>query len=209
ILAAHGVDAREAFRLFREDRVLNVAPAYLRPGFAFGGSCLPKDIRSFLSLAQGKDIAAPFLRNVLPSNQAIIDHVFEAILRQGRQRVALFGLAFKQGTDDLRESPFVTLAEKLIGRGFELRIYDRYVQGARLMGSNRAYIEREIPHIERLMADDVATALDGSRVAVIGHIAAEDQSALVAALDGQTVFDLAGIKALETRPGINYMGICW
>jgi GDP-mannose 6-dehydrogenase len=209
VLAAYGVDAREAFRLFREDHVLNIAPTYLRPGFAFGGSCLPKDIRSFLSLAQGKDVASPFLRSVLASNQGIIDRACEAILRQGRQRVALFGLAFKQGTDDLRESPFVTLAERLIGRGFDLRIYDRQVQVARLMGSNRAYIEREIPHIERLLADDVASTLDGSRVAVIGHVEPEDQSALVAALDGQTVFDLAGIKALEAKPGITYTGICW
>jgi GDP-mannose 6-dehydrogenase len=209
ILAGYGVDAREAFRLFREDRVLNIAPAYLRPGFAFGGSCLPKDIRSFLSLAQGKDIAAPFLRNVLASNQSIIDRVYETILLQGRQRISLFGLAFKQGTDDLRESPFVTLAERLIGRGYDLRIYDRQVQVARLMGSNRAYIEREIPHIERLLANDVAAALDGSRLAVIGHIAPEDQATLVAALDGQTVFDLAGIKLLEGKPGIAYRGVCW
>ncbi len=201
ILSAYGVDAREAFRLFREDRTLNISPAYLRPGFAFGGSCLPKDIRSFLSLAQRKDVAAPFLHNVLTSNQAIVDRVYEAILRQGRQRVSLFGLAFKQGTDDLRESPFVTLAERLIGRGFDLRIYDRQVQVARLMGSNRAYIEREIPHIDRLLVDDPAAALEGSRLVVVGHIAPEDQPALLAALDGQTVFDLAGIPALEKKCG--------
>ncbi len=209
ILAAYGVDAREAFRLFREDRALNISPAYLRPGFAFGGSCLPKDIRSFLSLAQRKDVAAPFLGSVLTSNQAVVDRAYEAILHQGRQRVSLFGLAFKQGTDDLRESPFVTLAERLIGRGFDLRIYDREVRLARLMGSNRAYIEREIPHIEKLLADDVAAALEGSRIAVVGHIAAEDQPALLTALDGQTVFDLAGIPALEGKPGIAYHGLCW
>nr|WP_294522945.1 nucleotide sugar dehydrogenase [uncultured Rhodopila sp.] len=209
ILAAHGVDAREAFRLFREDRTLNISPAYLRPGFAFGGSCLPKDIRSFLSLAQKKDVAAPFLHNLLTSNQAIVDRVYEAILRRGRQRVSLFGLAFKQGTDDLRESPFVILAEKLIGRGFDLRIYDRQVQLARLMGSNRAYIEREIPHIDRLLVGDAAVALEGSRLVVVGHIAPEDQPALLAALSSQTVFDLAGIPALESKPGITYQGLCW
>ena len=209
VLAAYGVDAREAFRLFREDRALNVSPAYLRPGFAFGGSCLPKDTRSFISLARGKDVAAPLLGSLLPSNAAVVDRVYDAILRQGRQRVSLFGLAFKPGTDDLRESPFVVLAEKLIGRGFDLRIYDRHVRVALLMGSNRSYIDREIPHIERLLVDDVAAALDGSRLAVVGHLGAEDQPALLAALDGHAVFDLASIPALEAKPGIAYQGVCW
>ena len=112
ILAAYGVDAREALRLLCEDRVLNISTAYLRPGFAFGGSCLPKDVRSFVALADQRSLAAPMLRNLMPANQAIIDLAYEAIARHGRQSVALFGLAFKQGTDDLRESPFVLLAEK-------------------------------------------------------------------------------------------------
>jgi len=209
ILAAHGVDARAAFRLFREDRVLNISTAYLRPGFAFGGSCLPKDVRSFLALASAKDVSAPFLHQLLPSNGNIVDHIYEVILRYGRQRVSLFGLAFKQDTDDLRESPFVLLAEKLLGKGFDLRIFDRAVQIGRLVGSNRSYIDREIPHIERLMVDDVAATLEGSRVAVIGHIGAADQRALLDALTDQTVLDLAGIKELETRAGINYQGVCW
>jgi GDP-mannose 6-dehydrogenase len=209
ILAAYGVDAPEAFRLFREDRVLNVSPAYLRPGFAFGGSCLPKDTRSFLALARAKDVASPLLQNVLTSNQSVIDRVYEAVMRQGRQRISLFGLAFKPGTDDLRESPFVILAEKLIGKGFDLRIYDRHVQIAVLMGSNRQYIEREIPHIERLLAQDIAGALDGSRVVIIGHVPPEDLPALLGALDGHVVFDLAGIPALQEKPGIAYQGVCW
>jgi GDP-mannose 6-dehydrogenase len=209
ILAAHGVDAREAFRLFRQDGTLNISPAYLRPGFAFGGSCLPKDVRSFLALANAKDVAAPFLSQVLASNQTIIERTYEEILRLGRQRVSLFGLAFKEGTDDLRESPFVLLAERLLGKGFDLRIFDRSVQVARLVGSNRLYIEREIPHIERLMVEDAAAALEGSRIAVIGHIGAEDRPALLAALTDQTVLDLAGVKELEERAGIAYRGICW
>src|SRR6185437_12086630 len=133
ILAAYGVDAREAFRLMCEDRVLNISPAYLRPGFAFGGSCLPKDVRSFLALADARSLAAPLLHQLLPANQAIIDRAFNAIARHGRQPVSLFGLAFKQGTDDLRESPFVTLAERLLGKGYDLRIYDRFVHVARLI----------------------------------------------------------------------------
>ena len=209
ILAAHGVDARASFRLFCEDRVLNISPAYLRPGFAFGGSCLPKDIRSFLALADDCDIPAPFLRQVLPSNQAIIDRTYTAIAAHGRQQVTLFGLAFKSGTDDLRESPFVLLAEKLIGKGFELKIFDRSVEMARLTGSNRAYIEREIPHIERFMVGDVASALEGSRVAVIGHIGAEDRPALLSSLGERVVLDLAGIAELQALPSLAYQGLCW
>ena len=209
ILAAHGVDARAAFRLFCEDRVLNISPAYLRPGFAFGGSCLPKDIRSFLALAASADVAAPFLRQVLPGNQATIERAFAMVTAHPRQPVALFGLAFKPGTDDLRESPFVALAERLIGRGYDLHIFDRHVQTARLTGSNRAFIEREIPHLERLLAADPAAALDGATLAIIGHVGAEDRPALFAALAGKQVIDLAGIQGLADLPGITYQGFCW
>jgi GDP-mannose 6-dehydrogenase len=209
ILAAYGVDAREAFRLLCEDRVLNVSAAYLRPGFAFGGSCLPKDVRSFLALADERSIAAPFLHSVLPSNQAIVERAFEAVARHGRQPVSLFGLAFKQGTDDLRESPFVRLAERLLGRGFDLRIYDRFVQVARLMGSNRAYIEREIPHLERLMVISPGAALSSSKIAIIGHIAREDRPALLAGLAGHVVIDLAGLADVRAQAGITYEGLCW
>lgn len=209
VLAAHGVDARDAFRLMCEDRVLNISPAYLRPGFAFGGSCLPKDVRSFLALAEMRHISAPFLRQLLPSNQAIIERAFEAVARHGRQPVSLFGLAFKQGTDDLRESPFVLLAERLLGRGFDLRIYDRSVQVARLMGANRAYIDREIPHLERLMVISPAAALSSTRIAVIGHVPAEDRLALLDSLAGHVVIDLAGMTELRSHPGITYHGLCW
>jgi GDP-mannose 6-dehydrogenase len=209
ILAAHGVDGREALRLLCEDRVLNISPAYLRPGFAFGGSCLPKDVRSFLSLADQKGLAAPMLRHLLPANQAIIDRTFEAVARHGRQTVSLFGLAFKQGTDDLRESPFVLLAEKLLGKGYDLRIYDRFVQVATLMGSNRAYIDREIPHLERLMVVSPEAALSGTRIAIVGHVAPEDRAAFLASLSGHVVIDLVGLADLGSHPGITYEGLCW
>ena len=209
VLAAYGVDSREAFRLFCEDRILNVSPAYLRPGFAFGGSCLPKDIRSFLALADGKDVAAPFLKNVLPSNQSIVERAYEMVARHGRQRVALFGLAFKQGTDDLRESPFVTLAEKLLGKGYDLAIFDRSVDIARLTGANRAYIDREIPHLERLLVETPAVALDGAGLVVIGHIGREDHPAFHAAYAGQAVIDLAGLPDLQDAAGAAYQGLCW
>lgn len=121
----------------------------------------------------------------------------------------MFGLAFKHGTDDLRESPFVQLAERLIGRGFELRIFDRSVDFARLTGANRSYIDREIPHLERLLVGSPEAALAGSRIAVIGHVGAEDRPALLAALAGHAVIDLAGIEALRSGPGVSYEGICW
>jgi GDP-mannose 6-dehydrogenase len=209
ILAAYGVDAREALRLLCEDRVLNISPAYLRPGFAFGGSCLPKDVRSFVALADQKNLAAPMLKHLMAANTAIIDRTFEAVARHGRQTVALFGLAFKQGTDDLRESPFVVLAEKLLGKGYDLRIYDRSVQVATLMGSNRAYIDREIPHLERLMVVSPEAALSGAKVVIVGHVAPEDRAALLEGLAGQVVIDLAGWADLRAHGGISYEGLCW
>ena len=209
VLGAHGVDARAAFRLFCEDHTLNISSAYLRPGFAFGGSCLPKDVRSFLSLADRRSVAAPFLARILTSNTAVIERAFAEIARHGRQRVALFGLAFKQGTDDLRESPFVLLAERLIGRGYDLGIFDRSVNIARLLGANRSYIEQEIPHIERLMAASPEAALDGARIVVVGHIGRGDRAALVRGLSDQVVLDLAGIPELEAHPTIRYQGLCW
>jgi GDP-mannose 6-dehydrogenase len=209
ILAAMGVDARAAYRLFCLDTQLNVSPAYLTPGFAFGGSCLPKDIRSLLALADRANVPAPFLNQVLPSNGAIIDGAFQRIASFGRQPVALFGLAFKSGTDDLRESPFVILAERLLGRGYDLKIFDRSVQVARLTGSNRAYIESEIPHLERLLTANPAAALDGVDLVVVGHVGKADRPAMLAALQGKTVLDLAGVPELRSAPGITYHGLCW
>jgi GDP-mannose 6-dehydrogenase len=209
VLSAYGVDAPVAFKLFCEDRDLNISSAYLRPGFAFGGSCLPKDVRGFLSLAQQKGITTPFMSSVLPSNESVIDRAHREILKKGRQPVALFGLAFKPGTDDLRESPFVLLAERLLGKGYPLKIYDRSVNVANLMGSNRAYIKQEIPHLEELMVANPAAALKGTSLAIIGHVAKDDRPALLDALAGHAVYDLAGIEELRNHPGIDYRGFCW
>jgi len=209
VLAAYGVDAPVAFKLFCEDRDLNISSAYLRPGFAFGGSCLPKDVRGFLSLAAQKGISTPFMSSVLPSNESVIDRAHREILKKGRQPVALFGLAFKPGTDDLRESPFVLLAERLLGKGYPLKIYDRSVNVANLMGSNRAYIKQEIPHLEELMVANPAAALKGTSLAIIGHVSKQDRPALLDALDGHAVYDLSGIEELRNHPGIDYRGFCW
>ena len=209
VLAAYGVDAREAFRLFCEDRNLNISPAYLRPGFAFGGSCLPKDMRSLLALADKKDVAAPFLGQVMPSNEAVIARVFDLVSQHPRGAVALFGLAFKAGTDDMRESPFVTLAERLLGKGWTLRIFDRHVQTARLVGSNRAFIEKEIPHLDRLLVGSVEEAVEGAPLVIIGHLGTNDREALLGRLEDQSVLDLAGIPELQRHGGIKYQGLCW
>jgi GDP-mannose 6-dehydrogenase len=210
VLATYGVDAREAFRLFCEDRQLNISPAYLRPGFAFGGSCLPKDMRSFLALARDKGVATPFLGGVMPSNEAVVERALALVTAGGRRPVALLGLAFKPGTDDLRESPFVVLAERLLGKGYPLRIFDRHVDVARLLGSNRTYIEREIPHLERLLVPGPAEAVTGAEVVVVGHLGREDRPALLQALgDDQSVLDLVGIPELHARAAGRYQGLCW
>lgn len=204
-----GVDARETMRIFCEDRDLNVSAAYLRPGYAFGGSCLPKELRALQSLARSRHIDLPMLSQVLNSNQAQIDRAFEMISRHGRSKVAMFGLAFKPGTDDLRESPLVLLAERLIGKGYDLAVFDRYVEAARLTGANRDYIEREIPHFERLITADPAKALNGSKIVVIGHAGPDEVAAIKGSHKGRTIIDLQGVREIQQLPEVDYEGICW
>jgi GDP-mannose 6-dehydrogenase len=209
VLKSFGIDAREAMQIFCEDRTLNISSAYLRPGFAFGGSCLPKDLRAFLSVAHNQGVEIPFIHNLLASNERHIERAFQMIARGGRRKVALFGLAFKAGTDDLRESPLVLLAERLIGKGFELAILDRHVDFARLVGSNRDFIEHEIPHLERLLKPTAEETLDGAGVIVIGHAEARDIETIRRHCAGRSVVDLQGVQALEQLAGIDYQGICW
>ena len=209
VLSAMAVDAREAMQIFCEDRILNISSAYLRPGFAFGGSCLPKDTRSFLALGRQYGIATPFLDSLLLSNSHVIERAFTLISAHGRRPVAQFGLAFKGGTDDLRESPYVQLAERLIGRGYTLKIFDRHVQLSALVGANRSYIEQEIPHIEKLMTSDITSTLNDSEIVIIGHIGGEDRSELIKALTNQIVVDLVGIPELMEKSNLTYQGFCW
>lgn len=204
-----GVDARETMRIFCEDRDLNISKAYLRPGFAFGGSCLPKELRALQGLARSHHIELPMLAQVLNSNNRHIETAFEMIAGNGRGKVALFGLAFKPGTDDLRESPLVLLAERLIGKGFELSVFDRSVEAARLMGSNRDFIDREIPHFERLLAKQPEDTLEGANTIVIGHAGPAEVAAIKRLHAGRKIVDLQGVREVETLPGVNYEGICW
>lgn len=146
VCQALGVDSHQVMDVFLADRKLNISPAYLRPGFAFGGSCLPKDLRSLVHAAQRADVSVPILAHVLPSNSDHLQRAVELVERTGKRRVGLFGLSFKPGTDDLRESPLVELAERLFGKGYDLRIYDANVSLSRLLGANREYIETRLPH---------------------------------------------------------------
>jgi len=167
-------------RVFAMDRKLNVSEAYLRPGFAFGGSCLPKDLRALLYAARAADVSVPLLASVLPSNEGQVRRGVDAVLASRRQRIGVVGLSFKAGTDDLRESPMVALVETLIGKGCDVRILDRNVSMARLVGANRRYIEEEIPHIASLMCASAEALLAHAEVIVIGN-ACEDATEVLAA----------------------------
>jgi GDP-mannose 6-dehydrogenase len=169
ICKALRVDSHEVMRIFCEDTKLNIAPTYLRPGFAFGGSCLPKDLRALSYRARQLDIDTPVLAAALSSNEAQIARAYEMVRATGSRRVGVLGLAFKAGTDDLRESPIVTLVERLIGKGMQLAIYDGHVSRANLIGSNREYIEKEIPHIWTLVDDSMDRVVARSQVVVIGN----------------------------------------
>jgi GDP-mannose 6-dehydrogenase len=169
VWAALGADPARVLDVFAQDRKLNASSAYLRPGFAFGGSCLPKDLRALTSAAHEAGVRVPILDAVLPSNEIPVREALEAVMAGGRRRVALIGLAFKAGTDDLRESPLLELAERLIGKGFEVAIHDPAVSLARLHGSNRAFLEERLPHINRLLRDDLESAVAEAEVVVVGH----------------------------------------
>ena len=180
VCAALGADGAEVMRVFAMDRKLNVSEAYLRPGFAFGGSCLPKDLRALLYAARAADVSVPLLASVLPSNEGQVRRGVDAVLASRRQRIGVVGLSFKAGTDDLRESPMVVLVETLIGKGCDVRILDRNVSMARLVGANRRYIEEEIPHIASLMCASAEALLAHAEVIVIGN-ACEDATEVLAA----------------------------
>ena len=205
VCKALGIDAQEVMRTFLLDRKLNVSEAYLRPGFAFGGSCLPKDLKALIYAARTADVPLPLLSGVLPSNESQIRRGVEAVLETKRRRVGVIGLSFKPGTDDLRESPMVALVETLIGKGCQVRILDRNVSIARLVGANRRYIEEEIPHIASLMCEDVQTLLAHAEVLVIGNSGEEALSALWAVGPNQIVIDLT--RGAFRRPSSSGSGI--
>ena len=179
LLRVAGVDSREVMSLFCEDRVLNISPAYLRPGFAFGGSCLPKDLRSLLHLARTNSVDLPMLAGTLATNELTISDIVDRVVACDGRTVALLGLSFKANTDDLRESPNAELAERLIGKGFDVRIYDPVVNPARLIGANRRHIEAKLPHLGRLLTHEPGEALRGADVAIVSSVDPAIRAALL------------------------------
>lgn len=208
VCKALGVDSHEVMRIFCEDRKLNISQAYLRPGFAFGGSCLPKDLRAVSYRARELDVDTPILAATLESNRKQIERAYNLVMSTGHRRVGILGMTFKAGTDDLRESPVVTLIEMLLGKGIELSIYDRDVSEAQLIGSNREYIEREIPHIWSLMRGSVDEVLGAADTIVIGNGATEFRGIGPRLRAGQSVVDL--VRAPGDNAGVaTYHGISW
>ncbi len=202
------IDSHQVMDVFVRDRKLNVSAAYLKPGFAFGGSCLPKDVRALTHLARSIDTDVPLLDTIMTSNERHVERALRMVQAEGRKRIGVLGFSFKAGTDDLRESPLVELIERLIGKGYDLTVYDRNVSLANLKGSNRAYIEREIPHIASLMADSIEDVLSSAELVIIGNGSAEFRHVAQAVTDDQTVIDLVRIgEQVAVRPGYN--GICW
>jgi GDP-mannose 6-dehydrogenase len=184
------VDSRAVTRIFTSDTRLNISPAYLTPGFAFGGSCLPKDLRALSYCAKQRDIDLPLLRSILPSNQAHLERAVEAVLATKRKKVAVLGLSFKAGTDDLRESPSVQLIKRLLGEGCQIQIWDRDVSLGRLVGSNRHFIEEEIPHIGMLLSTDLQSVISAAEVVVVGTKAVEYSTLSALIRPDQIVIDL-------------------
>jgi GDP-mannose 6-dehydrogenase len=209
VLKAYGLDGTEVMKIFCQDTQLNISTAYMRPGFAFGGSCLPKEVKGFVTLARNKNVQIPALGGLLDSNEMHMKRAYDLIARNGRKKVALFGLAFKPGTDDLRDSPLVALAERLLGKGFEIAIYDRFVKLSRLLGKNKEFIEAEIPHLDRLLHEDAEVVLRDAEVIVLGHADRETRALIARHAAGRRIVDLAGHADLKNLPGSTYEGICW
>ena len=204
-----GVDSHEVMDIFCKDDKLNLSPYYLKPGFAFGGSCLPKDVRALEYRAKELDLELPVIQSLLRSNQLQIQHALDQIIETGKKRIGLLGFSFKAGTDDLRESPMVILAETLIGKGYDLRIYDRNVLLARLTGSNKDYIEKQIPHLSRLLCSSMDEVLEESEVVVVGNAGSEFSEALTRCREDQTIIDLVRVPVDRSKVAADYRGLCW
>ena len=205
---ALSVDANEVMEIFCSDRKLNISTAYLMPGFAFGGSCLPKDLRALSYAAKQHDLELPILSAILPSNELQVSRGLRLITEKGLKRVGILGFSFKAGTDDLRESPMIEIIERLSGKGYDLRIYDKNVQVARLVGANRDFILNHIPHISRLMVNSIDAVLDHAQTIVIGNNDLEFQNVTDRLRGDQCVVDFVGAINQRSKNG-KYEGICW
>jgi GDP-mannose 6-dehydrogenase len=208
IFSRLGVDSREVMELFCEDTSLNISPRYLRPGFAFGGSCLPKDIRSLLYLARAESVDVPLLSSVLTSNRLSIDQAIDRVVAGPGNRVAMLGLSFKPDSDDLRESPYVDLAEALLGKGYEVRIHDPVLSPSSLVGANRQYVESRMPHLKRILTDSPEEAIAGADIAIVSHSTGRVVKALLAN-PPRRILDLDGRLGPEVEELNYYEGCAW
>jgi len=204
---AKGIDSLQIMRMLCEDRRLNISPAYLKPGMAFGGSCLPKDLRALLYEATQCGVSAPVLSAVIESNETHLNEAIKKVLQHGRPRTAVIGLSFKAGTDDLRESPMVRLVETLIGKGLPIKVFDRNVRLASLVGANREYIRREIPHLSKLLVERLEDALEDVDLVVVGSDDPEVERIPALLQKGQALVDLCG--RLVGKSAAKVGGICW
>ncbi len=204
-----GVDSHEVMDIFCRDEKLNISPYYLKPGFAFGGSCLPKDVRALQYRAKEVDVELPVISQILPSNRAQIEQAVDQVLETGRKKIGILGFSFKAGTDDLRESPIVILAEALLGKGLSLSIYDRNVSLARLVGANKTYIDTQIPHLSSLLCDSIDQVIEQSEVVVVGNPSPEFTDAVTRCRADQIVLDLVRLPIYGLLLQADYRGICW
>jgi len=210
VCAALGLDSHAVMDIFLSDMKLNLGPTYLRPGFAFGGSCLPKDVRALTHIARRNVVDTPLLGNILPSNQSHLQRALDLIVGEERRKVGMFGLSFKAGTDDLRESPLVELAERLVGKGFDVKIFDANVALSRLMGANRAYINQKLPHLADLLVEDIDQVLEHGEILIVGSRTPQVVEAVGRSRTDQLVIDLVRLPDAEDWRGKeNYRGIAW
>ncbi len=205
---AAGVDGRDVMDVITRDGKLNISPTYLRPGFAYGGSCLPKDVAGLIAQARAANVSIPLLESLPLSNREVVDSAAELVMKGEGRRIAVLGLAFKANTDDLRESAAVGLVKRLLGEGCQVRIYDRDVLAARLVGSNLRYIETYLPHFENLLVPTIDEALEGCDTAVVTYAAPEFRSALDTAPSSIRIVDLAGLYR-EASADRQFAGIAW
>jgi GDP-mannose 6-dehydrogenase len=208
VCKAFDIDAHEVMRIFCEDRKLNISTTYLKPGFAFGGSCLPKDLRALSYQAKVHDLQLPILTSILPSNELQIARGLQMITEKGNMRVGVLGFSFKAGTDDLRESPVIEVIERLLGKGYDLRIYDKNVNVARLVGANRDFILNRIPHISKVMVNNADAVLDHAQTVVIGNNDPEFGEIAKRVRDDQQIVDFVRVMDGRSQRG-KYDGICW
>jgi len=203
-----GIDSHKLMDIFCQDTKLNLSPYYLKPGFAFGGSCLPKDVRALSYKAKLLDVKVPIIDAILPSNDEQIERGIRAVIDKGNKKVGILGFSFKAGTDDLRESPMVELVERLIGKGYDLRVYDSNVRIASIHGANKDYILNHIPHISKLMVDSIDQVLDHAGTVVIGNGSPEFREVPKLLRGSQQIVDLVRISDTKSVEGV-YDGICW